>query len=100
MVLATNNGAFVYHDGIVPSHVFRAVIEEDRFDDGKLAYHAFCPALKGCHTWGHSREEALANLREAAALYVDDLIEAGDAIPDDPQEGTIVISTPAVLVSH
>ena len=55
------------------------------------------PALKGCHTWGHSPEEALANLREAAALYVDDLI---DAIPDDPQEGTIVISTPAVLVSH
>jgi len=42
----------------------------------------------------------LANLHEAAALYVDDLIEAGDAIPDDPQHGTIVISTPAVLVNH
>jgi len=41
------------------------------------AYHAFCPALKGCHTWRHSPEEALANIREAAELYVEDLIEAG-----------------------
>ena len=89
-----------YHNGIVQSHVFRAVIEADRFEDGNLAYHAFCPALKGCHTWGHSPEEALANLHEAAALYVDDLIEAGDAIPEDPQHGTIVISAPAVLVNH
>ena len=58
--------------------MFRVVIEEDRFEDGKIAYHAFCPALKGCHTWGHSPEEALANIREAAELYVEDLIEAGD----------------------
>ena len=92
--------ASVYHTGFVQSHVFRAVIEEDHFEDGNLAYHAFCPALKGCHTWGHSPEEALANLREAAALYVDDLIEAGDAIPDDPKDGTILISAPAVLVNH
>ena len=90
----------MYHNGVEQSHVVRAVIEEDRFEDGSLAHHAFCPALKGCHTWGHSPEEALANLREAAALYVDDLIEAGDAIPDDPQEGTIVIPAPAVLVNH
>ena len=90
----------LYHNRIVQSQVFRAVIEEDRFQDGNLAYHAFCPALKGCHTWGHSPEEALANLREAAALFVEDLIEAGDAIPDDPQDATIEISTLAVLVNH
>ena len=82
------------------SHVFRVVIEEDRFEDGELAYHAFCPALKGCHTWGHSPEEALANVREAAELYVEDLLEAGDPIPYDPTEGTIVIPAPAVVVSH
>lgn len=56
------------------SRVIRAVIEEDRFDNGSLAYHAFCPELKGCHTWGHSPEEALANIREAAELYMEDLI--------------------------
>ena len=54
------------------SHVFRVLIEEDRFEDGKPAFHASCPALKGCHTWGHSPEEALANIREAAELYVED----------------------------
>jgi predicted RNase H-like HicB family nuclease len=59
----------------VQSHVFRVVIEEDRFEDGKIAYHAFCPDLKGCRTWGHSPEGALANIREAAELYVEDLIE-------------------------
>ena len=24
-----------------------------------------CPALKGCHSQGHTREEALKNIREA-----------------------------------
>ena len=54
------------------SRVIRVVIEEDRFENGSLAYHAFCPELKGCHTWGHSPEETLANIREAAELYVED----------------------------
>ena len=53
------------------AHEYRVVIEDDRFENGTPAYHAFCPALKGCHTWGHSREEALANIREAAQLYVE-----------------------------
>jgi predicted RNase H-like HicB family nuclease len=90
----------LYDNEIVQSHVFRVVIEEDRFEDGSPAYHAFCPALKGCHTWGHSPEEALANIREAAELYVEDLIDAGDPIPDNPQDGTIVIPAPAVVVSR
>ena len=80
--------------------MFRVVIEEDRFENGSLAYHASCPALKGCHTWGHSPEEALANIREAAELYVEDLVESGDPIPDDPGKGTIVIPAPAVVVSR
>ena len=62
------------------SHVIRVVIGEDHFENGS-AYHAFCPALKDCHTWGHSPEEALANIREAAELYLEDLIHAGDPIP-------------------
>jgi predicted RNase H-like HicB family nuclease len=56
--------------------VLRVILEKDRFENGFPAYHAFCPALNGCHTWGHSREEALANIREAAKLYVEDLIDA------------------------
>ncbi len=76
------------------------VIEEDHFEDGSLAYHAFCPALKGCHTWGHSPEEALENIQEAAEVYVEDLVEGGEPIPSGPEDGTIVIPAPAVLVSR
>ena len=70
-------GSPLYDNEIMQSHVFRVVIEEDRFENGFPAYHGFCPALKGCHTWGHSPEEARANIREAAELYMEDLIDAG-----------------------
>jgi predicted RNA binding protein YcfA (HicA-like mRNA interferase family) len=36
------------------SYVFILVIEPDKFEDCRDAWHASCPALKGCHTWGHS----------------------------------------------
>ncbi|MCZ7635953.1 MAG: type II toxin-antitoxin system HicB family antitoxin [Verrucomicrobia bacterium] len=47
---------------------FTAIIEGDQ--DG---YYAYCPELKGCQTQGDTIEEALANLREAADLYVETL---------------------------
>jgi predicted RNase H-like HicB family nuclease len=59
------------------SCVFKVTIEPDKFEDGSDAWHAFCPTLKGCHTWGHSYEEALANVREAIDLYMEDLPQAG-----------------------
>lgn len=45
-----------------------AILEQDK--DGVFAY---CPQLKGCHTQGDTVEEALANLREAAELYLETL---------------------------
>ncbi len=39
------------------------------------------PALPGCISQGDTREEALANIREAIALYVEDCREAGDRVP-------------------
>jgi len=68
----------------VKSHIFKVVIEEDQFEDGRKACHASCPALRGRHTWGHTPEEALANIREAVELYVEDLREAGEPIPLTP----------------
>lgn len=47
---------------------FTAIIEGDR--DG---YYAYGPELKGCQTQGDTTAEALANLREAADLYVETL---------------------------
>jgi len=36
-------------------------------EDGTYSVH--CPALKGCHSQGTTREEALKNIREAFQLY-------------------------------
>ena len=53
--------------------------------------------LSRAHTWGHTYGEALANLREAIDLYVQDLIEAGEKVPVD--QGTIELPEPAVVVN-
>lgn len=52
------------------SYVLRVVVEEDTTASAEKAYHAYCPALKGCHTWSHTYDEALANIREAVELYI------------------------------
>ncbi len=44
-------------------------------------YHAFCPALPGCHTEGDTLDEAVANLREAIAVYVERLLAHGEEPP-------------------
>ena len=46
------------------------VIERD--DNG---YFAFCPELEGCHSQGNTFEEAMANIHEAAELYLETLSE-------------------------
>ena len=81
------------------SYIFSVVIEEDNFEDGRDAYHAYCPALKGCHTWGHTYGEALVNIQEAVELYVEDLLGAASSIPVDPKNGVIVRDTPSVVVN-
>jgi predicted RNase H-like HicB family nuclease len=81
------------------AHVFTAVVEADQFEDGSPAHHAWCPALKGCHTWGHNEQEALARLEEAVELYLEDLRDAGESIPVDPERGAILMPSPAIAVN-
>ncbi len=81
------------------SYIFSVVIEEDSFPDGGRAYHAFCPALKGCHTWGHTSGEALVNIQEAIELYVEDLLDSGETIQVDPELGVVERDTPSVVVN-
>ena len=45
----------------------RIVLEPE--DDGGYSVH--CPALKGCHSQGETREEALKNIHEAIELYLE-----------------------------
>jgi predicted RNase H-like HicB family nuclease len=46
-------------------------------------YVASVPALAGCVSQGGSRAEALANIREAIELYVEDCRDAGDPVPTE-----------------
>lgn len=45
----------------------KVVIE--RGEDGYFVAH--CPALKSCWSQGKTREDALSNIREAIALYLE-----------------------------
>ena len=46
-------------------------IEKD--EDGYFVAH--CPALPGCHSQGHTEEEALDNIKEAIALCLEARLE-------------------------
>lgn len=41
-----------------------------------------CPSLPGCYSQGDTREEALANTREAILLALEDLEAMGQPIPE------------------
>jgi predicted RNase H-like HicB family nuclease len=46
-------------------------------------YTVLVPALPGCITYGESLEEAINMAREAVELYIEELRERGESIPDD-----------------
>ena len=83
------------------SYTFKVVIEPDNFEDGRKAYHVFCPTLKqyGAATWGYTEEEALKNIQEVVQMIVGELIEDGMAIPEGPEEEVVVFSEPRVSVT-
>ena len=58
----------------------RVILE---FDPETTAWSAVCPELPGCASAGDSKDEALANIREAIDLYL---------TPDEPvpENATVV----------
>lgn len=56
------------------------VILEHEEDGG---YHAFVPALKGCHSQGETLEEAVANIREAIEAYLESMKAEGETPPEE-----------------
>ena len=50
-------------------------------EDGEDGYIVVsCPALPGCHSQGASKEEAIANIKEAIEGYIESMREQGEAI--------------------
>lgn len=56
---------------------YRVLIEQD--EDG--AFVAEVPVLPGCISEGHTREEAVENIRETISLYLESLEAHGEPIP-------------------
>ncbi|TVQ53898.1 MAG: type II toxin-antitoxin system HicB family antitoxin [Phycisphaerales bacterium] len=67
---------------------FRVVIEQD--EDGKFI--ASCPTLPGCVSDGNTRDEALANIKDAMEGYLASLQKSGDPIPSPITEEIIDVN--------
>lgn len=50
------------------AHKATVLIEKDEH-----GFYAWCPELKGCQSQGSTLEETMANIKEAAELYLETL---------------------------
>jgi predicted RNase H-like HicB family nuclease len=67
---------------------YRVLIEPD--EDGMFI--AECPALPGCISEGKTREEAIANIKDAIKGYLASLEKHGEPIPPSISEEVIEVS--------
>lgn len=68
---------------------YTVILQRER--DG--GYVASVPALPGCVSQGDTREEALRNIEEAAELYIEDVLAAGDPVPREEEKEFIELDT-------
>lgn len=62
----------------MPSDQYTIIIEQD--EDGVFIVSS--PALKGCHSQGDTREEAIENIKDAIRLHIEARESIGDPIAD------------------
>jgi predicted RNase H-like HicB family nuclease len=67
---------------------YRVLLERD--EDG--VFVATCPSLPGCVSQGATREEAIANVREAMEGYLKSLSMHGEPIPPGIGEEVVEIA--------
>ncbi len=58
------------------TYVITAELEQDEDD----RWSAWIDSLPGCTAWGHTRQEALLALQDAADAYIEDMEDAGEEI--------------------
>ena len=72
----------------VTKQKFVITLEQD--EDGYIIVS--CPALPGCYSQGRTREEAIANIREAILGYIASMRKHGEPIPvTDVEEVEVVV---------
>ena len=75
------------------TYVLTAEIEQD--EDGR--WSAWIDALPGCAAWGHTCEEALLALHDAADAYIEDMEETDEQVL---KRGIEVVDSPLVVVTR
>lgn len=83
-------------DKQIKTYSFKVILEPD--DD---KWHAYCPVLEkySASTWGDTRDEALKNINEVVNMVIDELIEDGLPIPEEPTDEVVVFREPRVAVT-
>ena len=69
---------------------FRVILEPNELG----GYTVIVPSLPGCISEGDTRDEALANIREAIELYIESLQADGEPIPSEEAIEETVIEVP------
>jgi predicted RNase H-like HicB family nuclease len=72
-------------------HVTLPVIVESD-EDG---YFVSCPTLQGCYSQGETYEEAIANIKDAIRLHLEDRLANGEEVP---QPVSVSLSTVEIAV--
>ncbi len=67
---------------------YRVLIEQD--EDG--VFVAECPSLPGCISQGRTRDEALSNIKDAIAGYVESLRKHDEPVPPSIWEETVEVT--------
>lgn len=69
---------------------YSIVLEPD--DEGR-GFTVRVPALPGCITEGATREESIANAKEAIEGFIEGLVKSGDPVPGEMQPAEIATIT-------
>jgi antitoxin HicB len=73
--------------------ILKVILQEE--EDG--GWSASIPALSRCSSWGYSKQEALNNIKDAADIYIEDMIDAREGIPSS-SDTLEIREEPAVAV--
>ncbi|MBI4639725.1 MAG: type II toxin-antitoxin system HicB family antitoxin [Candidatus Tectomicrobia bacterium] len=84
------------------TYTFKVILEKDKWPDEpdeKAVWRASIPILPAAHAWGDTKHQALENLKNAVDLIIEDLIERGETIPEEPHAYVQISDEPLVSVT-
>jgi len=69
---------------------YKVILEPDKTG----GYVVSCPSLPGCYSQGETIKEALANIKEAILLCLEDMRSESEEIPDGSEAliGSVVVT--------